>query len=69
VNPADTRTIRWKPFQIPLRALRARDRDNLWMAGRCISGDAIAHASYRVTGSAVATGTAAGRAAAEAAIA
>lgn len=69
VNPADTKTIRWKPFQIPLRALRARDRDNLWMAGRCISGDAIAHASYRVTGSAVATGTAAGRAAAEAAIA
>lgn len=67
-NPADTRSIRWKPFQIPLRSLRARDKDNLWMAGRCISGDAIAHASYRVTGSAVATGTAAGSAAAKAAI-
>lgn len=66
-NPADTKSIRWRPFQIPLRSLRAKDLDNLWMAGRCISGDAIAHASYRVTGSAVATGTAAGRAAAEAA--
>ena len=67
-RPADTKTIKWQPFQIPLRALRARDRDNLWMAGRCLSGDAIAHASYRVTGSAVATGSAAGRAAAEEAL-
>ena len=65
-NPADITSIRWKPFQIPLRSLHARDVDNLWMAGRCISGDAVAHASYRVTGSAVATGTAAGRAAVEA---
>ena len=61
-----TTGVKWRPFQIPLRALRARDADNLWMAGRCISGDFIAHASYRVTGSAVATGTAAGKAAAEA---
>jgi hypothetical protein len=30
------------------------------MAGRCISGDFIAHASYRVTGNAVAMGEAAG---------
>ena len=30
------------------------------MAGRCISGDFFAHASYRVTGNAVATGEAAG---------
>ena len=61
-----TTGVRWRPFQIPLRALRARDVGNLWMAGRCISGDYIAHASYRVTGCAVATGEAAGRAAAEA---
>jgi len=61
---ADVDSFKWKPFQIPLRALRARDLDNLWMGGRCISGDPIAHASYRVTGSAVATGEAAGRAAA-----
>lgn len=52
------------PYDIPLRALIARDRDNLVMAGRCISGDFHAHASYRVTGNAVATGEAAGTAAA-----
>ena len=51
----------FKPFQIPLRSLRALDADNLYMAGRCISGDFVAHASYRVTGSAVAMGEAVGR--------
>ena len=55
------------PYDIPLRALVARDRDNLFLAGRCISGDFHAHASYRVTGNAVITGEAAGRAAARAA--
>ena len=30
------------------------------MAGRCISGDFFAHASYRVTGNAAVTGEAAG---------
>jgi len=49
-----------KPYDIPLRALIARDVDGLMMAGRCISGDFIAHASYRVTGNAVAMGEAAG---------
>ena len=34
------------------------------MAGRCISGDYIAHASYRVTGNAVVMGEAAGTVAA-----
>lgn len=56
----DARNVRTKPYQIPLRALRAKDVDNLWMAGRCISGDFIAHSSYRVTGIAVATGEAVG---------
>jgi hypothetical protein len=37
------------------------------MAGRCISGDFFAHASYRVTGNAVAMGEAAGAVAAIAA--
>jgi len=37
------------------------------MAGRCISGDFIAHSSYRVTGNAVVMGEAAGRVAAIAA--
>lgn len=49
-----------KPYDIPLRALIARDVDGLLMAGRCISGDFIAHSSYRVTGNAVAMGEAAG---------
>ena len=56
-----------KPYDIPLRALVARDVDGLMMAGRCISGDFIAHASYRVTGNAVAMGEAAGAVAAIAA--
>jgi len=49
-----------KPYDIPLRALIAKDIDGLMMAGRCISGDFTAHASYRVTGNAVAMGEAAG---------
>lgn len=53
-----------QPYDIPLRALIARDVNNLLMAGRCISGDFWAHASYRVTGNAVAMGEAAGWAAA-----
>ena len=52
--------IQVAPYDIPLRALIARDVDGLLMAGRCISGDFVAHASYRVTGSAVAMGEAAG---------
>jgi len=52
--------IKVKPYDIPLRALIASDVDGLMMAGRCISGDFIAHASYRVTGNAVAMGEAAG---------
>lgn len=53
-----------KPYDIPLRALIAADVDGLMMAGRCISGDFIAHSSYRVTGNAVPMGEAAGRASA-----
>jgi hypothetical protein len=53
-----------KPYDIPQSALIARDVDGLLMAGRCISGDFLAHSSYRVTGNAVAMGEAAGRMAA-----
>ena len=56
-----------KPYDIPLRALLASDVDGLLLAGRCISGDFVAHASYRVTGNSVATGEAAGAVAALAA--
>ncbi|MFV0445318.1 MAG: FAD-dependent oxidoreductase [Planctomycetaceae bacterium] len=55
-----THGIKARPFDIPLRALLAADVDGLMMAGRCISGDFFAHASYRVTGNAVAMGEAAG---------
>lgn len=58
---------RTRPYDIPLRALLAKDVDGLLMAGRCISGDFLAHSSYRVTGNAVAMGEAAGRCAALAA--
>jgi hypothetical protein len=60
--------IAMKPYDIPLRALIAKDVDGLMMAGRCISGDFIAHSSYRVTGNAVAMGEAAGVTAALAAL-
>ena len=53
-----------KPYDIPLRALISADVDNLLMAGRCISGDFYAHASYRVTGNAAVLGEAAGTCAA-----
>ena len=64
-NPKNTKAIEAKPFRsqpydIPLRALIARDVTGLMMAGRCISGDFIAHSSYRVTGDAVTMGEAAG---------
>ncbi|WP_395737119.1 FAD-dependent oxidoreductase [Prosthecobacter sp.] len=60
--------VKMQPYDIPLRALIAKDVDGLMMAGRNISGDFIAHASYRVTGNSVATGEAAGVTAALAAI-
>jgi len=49
---------------IPLGCLRARDFKNLFMAGRCISATHGAQASIRVTGTCMATGEAAGKAAA-----
>lgn len=56
-----------KPYDIPVGALIAKDVDGLLTAGRCISGDWYAHASYRVTGEAVSMGEAAGALAALAA--
>lgn len=55
------------PYDIPMRALIAKDVDGLMMAGRCISGDFLAHSSYRVTADAVPMGEAAGKVAAMAA--
>jgi hypothetical protein len=56
----ETGNTQTQPYDIPLRALLSEDIDNLIMAGRCISGDFLAHSSYRVTGNAVPMGEAAG---------
>jgi len=73
LDPQKTKSIephawRAKPYDIPLRALVSKEVPGLMFAGRCISGDFIAHSSYRVTGNAVAMGEAAGKAAALAAL-
>ena len=52
------------PCAIPLRALRAREDDALFVAGRCISCSHEAQASVRVIGTCLATGEAAGLSAA-----
>ena len=54
-----------KPYDIPYPALVAADVDGLLMAGRCISGDFVAHSSYRVTGNSVPMGEAVGLAVAK----
>ena len=56
------------PYDIPYRSLLPQGLDNLLTAGRCISGTHRAHASYRVGGVCLATGQAAGVAAALAAL-
>ena len=53
------------PYQIPLRACQSADIDNLYMAGRCVSGDFFIQASYRITGTAVEMGYNVGNAAAK----
>ncbi|MBN2292903.1 MAG: FAD-dependent oxidoreductase [Pirellulales bacterium] len=60
--------IHARPYDVPLRSLIAKDVQGLMMAGRCISGDFFAHASYRVTGNSVQMGEAAGQVAAKAAL-
>jgi len=52
------------PYDIPYDALIPVDIDNLVLAGRCISGDFYAHASYRVMGNMIPVGEAAGEIAA-----
>lgn len=63
----DTPPPRTRPFEIPYRCLLAADVDRLLLAGRLISGSHEAHGAYRQTGTAMATGQAAGLAAAWAA--
>ncbi|MCR4412117.1 MAG: FAD-dependent oxidoreductase [Thermoguttaceae bacterium] len=55
---------RIRPYDIPYRCLLPASIRGLLFAGRCISGTHEAHASYRVTGTCMAMGQAAGLAAA-----
>lgn len=59
-----TAGVKMQPYQIPLSALQTVDVENLLICGRCLSGDFVAQASYRVAGNAMASGEAAGYAAA-----
>lgn len=61
----DDANLKVQPYDIPVRCLISKDIDNLMMAGRCISGDYFAHASYRVLGNAIPMGEGAGRFASE----
>ncbi len=60
----DLCTVRIQPYEIPYRTMLPERLRGLLVAGRCISGSHEAHASYRVTGTAMALGQAAGMAAA-----
>ncbi len=51
-------------YEIPVDCLRAVELDNVWVAGRCFSATTGAMTSARVIGTALATGWAAGTAAA-----
>jgi len=51
-------------YQIPYRSLVPQKVDNLLVAGRCISGEPVAHTSFRNMSCCIATGQAAGVAAA-----
>lgn len=62
------RLPRGQSYDIPLRCLFPQDVDRVLVAGRCISGDHVAHSSYRVMPISVATGQAAGVCAALAAV-
>lgn len=60
----DLGKVRIRPYEIPYRSLLPQELRGLLVAGRCISGSPEAFASYRVTGTAMALGQAAGLAAA-----
>ena len=55
-----------KPYDIPFRSLIPKGFNGILTAGRCISGEQIAMASYRVTGNCCQMGEAAGKYAAQA---
>ena len=56
------------PYEIPMGCLISKDVENLLMGGRCISGDFVAHGSYRVAGPVFRTGEVSGMLAAHCAL-
>lgn len=63
-NDFDPKKVQPEPYDIPYRSLVAQKIGNLLVAGRCHSATRGAHASTRVTATAMAMGEAAGTAAA-----
>lgn len=63
-NDFDPRKVQPEPYDIPFRSLVPQKITNLLVAGRCHSATRGAHASTRVTVTAMAMGEAAGVAAA-----
>lgn len=63
-NDFDPKKVQPEPYDIPYRSLVAQQLSNLLVAGRCHSATRGAHASTRVTATAMALGEAAGCAAA-----
>ena len=53
-----------EPYAIPFRCLTPKGIPNMLTAGKCISGDQVAHSSYRMTPTVCMMGQAAGTAAA-----
>ena len=48
--------IKAKPYDIPIEAMTSSEISNLYMAGRCISGDYYAYANYRLSGNTITMG-------------
>jgi hypothetical protein len=63
-NDFDPKKVQPEPYDIPYRSLVPQGIENLLVAGRCHSATRGAHASTRVTVTAMAMGEAAGVAAA-----
>jgi 2-polyprenyl-6-methoxyphenol hydroxylase-like FAD-dependent oxidoreductase len=48
-------------YEIPLRALKVRELENVWAVGKCLSADPLAHASARIAGCCWAMGQSVGK--------
>lgn len=57
-NSAEQNWGKFQPYSVPMGCLIAKAVENLFMVGRCISGDFLALSSYRMTTTACAMGEA-----------